>query len=286
MSRSFRERVPWWAKLGAKVVLSRLPFSYRRWRSIGIFRHGRMLDPTYAHAVFERHFRHVRGSVRPGFATLELGPGDSLATAFLAAAEGAGTVWLVDTGPFAEMALDPYRPLLASLGSPAPANGVGSLGSLLAAANARYLTTGLAALRALPSDAAELIFSQAVLEHVSRDEFEPTIRELFRIQAPGGVSSHRIDLRDHLQDGLNSLRFSRERWESRLFARSGFYTNRLRASEVAEIFSCAGFRIRELVADRWPAPPLPRARLHPEFARFDDEELRVHGIDLVAEKPA
>jgi hypothetical protein len=149
VSRSFRERVPWWAKLGAKVVLSRLPFSYRRWRSVGNFRHGRMLDPAYAREVFERHFRHVRGSVRPGFALLELGPG-----------------------------------------------------------------------------------------------------------------------------------------EASLFARSGFYTNRLRASEIAEIFSAAGFRIRNVLADRWPPPPLPRARLHPEFARFDDDELRVHGIDLVAEKPA
>lgn len=286
MSLSVRERVPWWAKLSAKIVLARLPFSYRRWRSVGLFRHGRMLDPTYAHEVFARHFQHVRGRVRPGFVVLELGPGDSLATAFIAAAEGAGATWLVDAGEFADMTRDAYRPLLDGLDDRPPKAAGESLPELLKTVHAQYLTTGLDALRSLPANRADLVFSQAVLEHVPRAEFAATIRELFRIQAPGGVSSHRIDLRDHLQDSLHSLRFSRARWESALFTRSGFYTNRLRASEIVQVFADAGFTMRGVTLDRWPKPPLPRTRLDPEFARFDDDELRVHGVDLVAEKPA
>ena len=34
---NFRERIPWWAKLGAKIVLSRLPLDYCSWSRIGIF---------------------------------------------------------------------------------------------------------------------------------------------------------------------------------------------------------------------------------------------------------
>ncbi len=32
--------VPWWAKIGSKLVLARLPIPYALWRGIGIFRYG------------------------------------------------------------------------------------------------------------------------------------------------------------------------------------------------------------------------------------------------------
>ena len=37
--------MPWWAKIGAKVVLSRVPVPYGVWRRLGIFRHGDMGRP-------------------------------------------------------------------------------------------------------------------------------------------------------------------------------------------------------------------------------------------------
>ena len=33
-------RVPWWGKLGIKLVLARLPVSHALWDRIGLFRHG------------------------------------------------------------------------------------------------------------------------------------------------------------------------------------------------------------------------------------------------------
>ena len=68
------------------------------------------------------------------------------------------------------------------------------------------------------------------------------VDELFRILKPNGVCSHRVDLRDCLDGGLNNLRFSEARWEDALFRKSGFYTNRIRFREMVEIFEQAGFK--------------------------------------------
>ena len=41
--------VPWYARMGAKIVLSRLPLPYSFWHRIGLFSHGFMDEPEYAH---------------------------------------------------------------------------------------------------------------------------------------------------------------------------------------------------------------------------------------------
>jgi hypothetical protein len=82
---------------------------------------------------------------------------------------------------------------------------------------------------------------------------------------------------------MNSTR--RRWWESRLVASSGFYTNRLRKSQIVESFREAGFDIVSIRENRWPALPLSRRKLHREFAIMPEEELTVQGFDLVARKP-
>ena len=47
---------PWWVRIAAKLILSRLPVSYRSFARLGLFRHGRMHDPSYALGTFSRHF--------------------------------------------------------------------------------------------------------------------------------------------------------------------------------------------------------------------------------------
>jgi hypothetical protein len=111
------------------------------------------------------------------------------------------------------------------------------------------------------------------------------MRELYRIQRPGGVSSHQIDLRDHLGGALNSLRISHQRWESPLFMQSGFYTNRLRCSEIRSICTDAGWEILECTERRWPNLVTPRSALHGDFQHFADEDLLVSGVRLVIRRP-
>ena len=46
----------WLIKIIAKIVLKRIPISYRFWKKIGIFRHGKMDNYEYSKHIFYRHF--------------------------------------------------------------------------------------------------------------------------------------------------------------------------------------------------------------------------------------
>ena len=43
-----RELIPWWGRICAKLVLSRLPAGYATWRGLNLFRHGAMHRVDYA----------------------------------------------------------------------------------------------------------------------------------------------------------------------------------------------------------------------------------------------
>ena len=276
--------VPWYAKIAAKVVLARLPVPHGVWHRVGLFQHGLMDDPDYAVEVFEHHRRLLGGDVA-GRTVLELGPGDSLATAVIACAMGAQRTVLVDVAPFATADVAFYRVLaqrLAGRGLPAPdLDGATTLADVLQRSRGEYLVDGLASLRAIPDGSVDHVISQAVVEHIPLDEVEPTFREIARLLAPGGSSSHTVDLRDHLDEALNSLRFAASRWESPLFARSGFYTNRLRFSELLEVFERCGFDVSVTAVTRWDTLPTPRERLQPHFQRLADDDLRVRTFDCI-----
>lgn len=281
-----RSRLPWRAKIAAKLVLGRLPLSYDLLRRLSLRRHGAMDDPAYALGVFRRHFeRFLASGGSAPFAGLELGPGDSVASALVAAAHGAESMHLVDVDRFAHTGLEPYRALAAALrveGLPAPdLERVETFDGLLAACRATYVTAGVESLRELPDESVDFSWSQAVLEHVRRDELPALLRELRRVLRPGGLSSHTIDLRDHLADALNNLRFSERVWESDLMAGSGFYTNRLRFAELVRAFEEAGFTVETAEVVRWNRLPTPRTKLAPEFASLPEQDLLIAGFDAV-----
>jgi SAM-dependent methyltransferase len=283
---SLKTLAPWWSKMGAKIVLSRLPAGYRVWERVGLFVHGAMDDPSYAWRVVSEHVARAGWKDLDGRVVVELGPGDSLATAVIARALGARETWLVDAGAFARTELAPYVALAAFLrakGLPVPpVETFGNIGQLLDACAARYETNGLAGLSEVPSGHVDLVFSQAVLEHVRLREFAPLLREMRRILRPGGVASHQVDLKDHLATSLNHLRFTEQTWESEFMARSGFYTNRLRRQAIVELFEAEGFKIRVDGIRRWPAVPIDRRSLAPAFRDLPEEELTISQFDIVA----
>lgn len=283
---SLKALLPWQAKIAAKLVLSRLPVGYGLWRRLAIFQHGDMSRPEYAYAVFKEHFdRTGFSSRRGGFVAMEIGPGDSLFSALIASAFGATAVHLADAGTFARQDMKCYRAMydyLRAQGLPAPdISECDSLADILAVCNARYLTSGLTSLQELPSKSIDFIWSQAVLEHIRRCEFLNFARQMRRVLREDGVCSHRIDLMDHLGGALNNLRFSERLWESDFMARSGFYTNRLRHSEMLALFEQAGFTVEVVHVDRWPQLPTPKHKLADKFNRFSDDELCVSGFDVM-----
>ena len=269
----------WRGKILAKIVLSRLPVSYRVWRRVGIFRHGHMRSGDYAIDVLEQAAERAGLRDVRGLRLLELGPGDSLFSAVLARAAGAAASVHVDVGEFADRDLEHYREfarLLEERGyEPVSLSGTSTLEELLERCHARYLTGGLESLRALPSGSIDFSWSQSTIEHIRASDLMATARELRRVMAAGASAVHLIDLRDHLADGLNHLRVSRRVWESNLMAKSGFYTNRVRFSALREIFERAGFRCDVVHATHWGALPTPRRSMVEEFRALPERELRV-----------
>lgn len=278
-------QIPWWAKIGAKLILSRIPFSYATWQRFGIFRHGHMDVSKYAIRVFNSHCDRAGLTGKMfGKTVLELGPGDSIASAVIAASHGARAI-LVDSGQFVRSDISPYLELEQALrddGLDSPnISTCESIGQILKICDARYFSQGLRSLREIDSDSVEFIFSQAVLEHVRKRDFLNSMRECRRVLKFGGVCSHQIDLRDHLDGGHNNLRFSERIWESDFFAESGFYTNRILCSEMLELFGQIGFSCEVTDIRRWPSLPTPRNRLSRQFRYLSESELCVSGFHIL-----
>jgi len=285
MIRSLKASVPWWGKILAKIFLSRLPFGYGFWQGLGLFRHGTWIpSSTHREYLLVMSEKQASPAICLARVVLEIGPGDSVATAIVAYAYGARAL-LVDAGRFAKTGLSGYRALCVALSkqrlAPPDLSGARSLVDVLSACEAKYLTSGLESLRQIDTESVDHIFSQAVLEHVRRREFAATMRECRRILKPSGVCSRRVDLKDHLGGGLNSLRFSERVWESSLFSESGFYTNRIQYGDMLAMFNAAGFDIIATEVDRWDRLPISRLKLASEFREIPDEELRVSGFHVL-----
>ncbi len=281
--------LPWWSKVAAKIILSRLPVEYPLWQRLGLFRHGRMDDAGYALDVFDAHLTRagLQGSLA-GKAILELGPGDSVASAIIAAAHGARAV-LVDVGRFAKGAPREYDDLVQRLRaeglSPPDISSCETLDDMLLACGAAYLTDGLRSLQRLDDESIDFIYSEAVLEHVRRNEFLATQRECARILRRTGQCSHQVDLRDHLGGGLNNLRFKEWIWESSFLVRSGFYTNRIQFEAMLGLFERAGFVVEVREVRRWKRLPIERRQLAKEFSQIPDEMLNVSVFDVLLRLP-
>jgi hypothetical protein len=281
-----RELTPWYLKIAAKVALSRLPVSYRTWQAVRLFSHGGMERAEYAYQVFRKHYEASEfARKQDGFVALEIGPGDGLLSAVIAASFGASKCYLVDTGYYAGSDLAPYREiteLLARLNlRPPDLTGAQNLSTVLERCNAVYLTDGLASLKQVPAQSVDFTWSHAVLEHVRRHEFDATVRELRRVMARDGRSSHQVDLQDHLGGGLSNLRLPSRWWEADWMAHSGFYTNRLRFVQIMQTFASERLAVESVTIQKFASMPLRRSALALEFQGLPDEELMISGFHAV-----
>jgi len=280
------QSVPWQVKIAAKIVLARLPFSYHSWEKIGLFKQGGMERPEYALRTFRRHFDAAGLAGKVGsFVGLELGPGDSLCSALIAKTFGASKTFLVDVEPCASVDLKVYRRMEAHLRKlgmhPPNLDHCKMMDDVAKACGAEYLTWGLDSLRKIATASVDFVWSHAVLPHVRRNQFVLTLRELRRIQRPGGVASHTIPIKDIIGGKLNDLRFGPGIWESPLMANSRFYTNRLRYQELLRLFRDAGFEPEVIRKTEWETLPTPRGKMAKEFAMLPEEDLKVSDFDVL-----
>lgn len=237
----FKQRIPWQIKFGLKLIIATIGLT-AFFQKIKLFRHGD--DSVARHfETFKDHFSEAKNVVGDSFTVLELGPGYSVATAYFAEYVGASHAYLVDRGSF----MDERSAQTAS--------------AFLKRDNGRgepsftFMSEGLESLKKIPSQSVDFIFSNAVLEHVKKDELFELLKETYRILTDEGVCVHTVDFKDHLGGSIHHLRFSDNFWNRELIYNSGFYTNRVRASEMLELFVSAGFQAEVISEQRFTVVP-------------------------------
>ncbi len=293
--------VPWWLKIILKIILSRLPIKYSRWSRLSIFRHGSMDDPEYAYRVAEKHYNRASKLLGDKFVCMEIGPGDSLLASLCMSAFGASKIYMVDVEDFAVKDVKLYYEMFKFidsssefelsddfrfniLGDQSDKENVNSPNAIISNLNAHYLTDGIRSLKSIADNSIDFIWSHAVLEHISYSEFDKYFIELYRILKFGGISSHRVDLKDHLSGGLKNLFFSDVVWESNFMSSSGFYTNRIRYSDMIRRFSNVGFDVEVTNIDNWDVLPDRKSFMVKKFSNLSDSELRISGFDILLTK--
>ena len=151
---------------------------------------------------------------------------------------------------------------------------------MLHSCSAEYMVEGLKSLGQIPTRSVDLIFSSAVLEHVRRDEFEETMKELRRVLKKDGLVFHGVDLQDHLGGGLNHLRFSPEFWESDWIYKSGVYTNRTRFKEMVSIMENCGFTLLRHRTEKWTEEVLSRSKMDKTFRTLPEDEFLIKTVEV------
>ena len=148
------------------MLVSRIPVPYTFWKSIGMFRLGCMDFADYPLKIFKLHAeRAYPQGLPPDSVILELGPGDSIASAIIGCAYGVKRTYLIDVGNFASENLSFYRYIatdIAKKGMNAPdLSQATSFDDIVRICNAEYLTDGVSSLKQIPSKSIDFVWSHS-----------------------------------------------------------------------------------------------------------------------------
>jgi SAM-dependent methyltransferase len=276
----YKKFVPWHLKILIKVLLNIMGIEYSFLQKYGLVRHGKMDRIDYALKTFHDHIESmgISPAELKNKVILEIGPGDSINTALIASAYGAKTI-LLDSHSAAIKDIDFYKyqlKLLSDKGlAPTDLPSFNSFEELLNQLGATYLTKGTDSFASIRSESVDFIFSQAVLEHIRKSEFNDLLTENRRILNKEGRVSHSIDLKDHLSYALNNLRFSEQVWESKLMSSASFYTNRIGFDEMIERFDSSGFSTEVKEVIKWEELPTPISKMSLPFRERKIDSLLV-----------
>ena len=143
----------------------------------------------------------------------------------------------------------------------------------------------------LPDASADVMFSNAVLQHIPGPVVEDCLREAHRVLKPGGVTVHAVNCGDQYAyadarvSQLHYLRYSEAAW--RKWNNRFTYQNRLRAVDFTDMAKRTGFAIELDTSSVLPERlrQLDELPIDPMFtARYTREQLALTTIDFVGRK--
>jgi SAM-dependent methyltransferase len=227
-------------------------------------------DAGYVRSVFEKHSELVLSRRDLSGDVLEIGPGGNVGVALLFLAAGADAATCIDEFPWVTTNLPVYSDLASDPES--------LLSRLEHRVEQIERTT-------LPSASFDIIYSHACLEHVTDPRL--TVSQIARLLAPGGVTSHQIDLRDH-RDFAQPLAFLRyPTWTWRAAQSRRGWTNRWRRSDWEAAFRREGLEVFSSEATGTiDVGEQDRERLHRQFRGRPLTDLTTSGLLIAAAKPA
>lgn len=313
----------WKVPAMVKGMLTWLPM-LNRWRQ----RHasaGASDSPRYCYAIWLRHLTilDLYGFKINGARVGELGPGSSIGTGLTALLSGAAYYVGLDIVPFSAKAdlgrifdevvqlyagresipdhneFPDARPRLTAYQFP---NHLVDLTNFTAKAKAvrAELRSGVNSgqyvnyrapwnsRREITAASLDLVFSQAVLEHI--DALEETYQAMVTWLKPGGYASHVIDFRAHYLAPFWNGHWAYSEWEWHLVrGRREFLLNREPLSTHLTYAEKAGFEVLLAARDYENTRDYDRRGLHASalakrFQILDSEDLRTRGAMLVLRK--
>jgi SAM-dependent methyltransferase len=162
------------------------------------------------------------------------------------------------------------------------------LATLLETARINYVAPGDATRTGLPDHSVDVVYSYAVLEHVSEDVIAALTEEARRVLVPGGVAVHSIGLHDHyvsFDPSISRVNFLQyPEWAWSLFVKNKIsYHNRLREPQFRRIFEEHGARITksEVFTDPKDLEALKRMKIDARFAGMSPDELAVTKMTVI-----
>ena len=163
-----------------------------------------------------------------------------------------------------------------------------SLDDLFLVANIIYHAPGDASKTGLPVESVDMVYSHAVLEHVSEKGIVEITRESRRILKKTGVAYHLIGLHDHyagFDDKVSKVNFLKyPEWLWSLFVKNNIsFHNRLREKQFMAIFKNCGAAIIWLENQTDPVDlvRLRTMKVDSVFQGMSHEELAVYRTELL-----
>jgi SAM-dependent methyltransferase len=160
-------------------------------------------------------------------------------------------------------------------------------------ANIVYEAPSDASKASVADESIDVHYSITVFEHIPASIILKILQEASRMLRPGGVAVHLVDLGDHFQHhdksipSIHFLRYSEEEW-NRVAGNPMSYCNRIRASELVDLFEQAGFEIvalEKVVDDESLQALRDGFPLHQDFLRFEPDDLCTRSVRIAARKP-